>query len=422
MSNRHLKIGYVMQADSVPMDVVTGPQLHVNAVIRGLRARGHQVRTLAIQHGQIQWTDDLANWQPGKYAASGARPFRVLESVLRGIQSRLKLPFLRIFDSYRFSDACVDAFADSDVLYERCGILSYGGLIASRRLGIPLVLELNGDLLNEYHDLGIQLSRSQWFFINRITRSMYKRADRLVPVSEVLRQRMIARWQLDPSKVIAVENGTDVERFAFPGNLDTVRSRYGIGSGPISILVSTFEPWHGIDLILEAFALLASRNSKAKLVLVGDGRLRQIMERKAVDLRIADRVTFTGRVEQSEVAALLGIADVAAVCQRGTEAEAALSPLKLFEYMAAGKGIVAAAGPSIARLITHGVTGLIVPPGNPKELAKALAKLLEDHQLRAALGQAAKQQAIEKYSWARTAREVEAVLQDVTARTNGAHV
>ncbi|MFB3903308.1 MAG: glycosyltransferase family 4 protein [Acidobacteriota bacterium] len=412
MSSRSLKIGYVMQADSVPMDVVTGPQLHVKGVIRNLRARGHQVRTLAIQHGRIQWSDDLVNWHPGNFGLSEARAFRAVESVLRGIQSRLRLPFLRIFDSLRFSDACVDALADCDILYERCGIISYGGLIASRRLGIPIVLELNGDLLNEYHDLGIQLSRAQWFFINQITRLMYRRADRIVPVSEVLRQRMIARWRLDPAKVVAVENGTDVERFVCPGNLNGVRSRYGIGDGSIVILVSTFEPWHGIDLILEAFALLAAAHAQARLVLVGDGRLRAAMEEKAVELGITHRVTFTGRVEQSEVAALLGIADVAAVCQRGTEAEAALSPLKLFEYMAAGKGIVAAAGPGIRRLITDGQTGLIVPPGNTTELARALAQLLENDRLRAVLGQAARQRAIEKYSWARTAQELEAVLQD----------
>ncbi len=413
MSNGRLKIGYLMQADSVPMDVVSGPQLHVKAVVQGLQRRGHQVRTVAIQHDQIRWSDDLVQWQPTRPQLSGSRAFRIVERAIRGTQSRLQLPFFRLFDSFRFSDACISALESCDVLYERCGILSYGGLLAARRLHIPLVLELNGDLLKEYHDLGIQLSSAQWHIINRVTRSMYRRADRLVAVSENLREALIRDWDLDAQKVFPVPNGADVEMFMYPDRRDGARSRYGIKDGPVVILVCSFEPWHGVDLLLEAFASLASRYSKINLVLVGDGRLRPVMERKATDLRLGRRVVFTGKVAQPDVASLLGIADVAVVCQRGSEAEAALSPLKLFEYMAAGKAIVAAGGPSIERLINHRVNGLLVPAGNPQALAGAMAELIDDDQLRAVLGHAAREQAIEKHSWDRTVERLEGVLRGV---------
>jgi len=415
MPGKRLKIGYLMQADSVPMDLVSGPQLHVRAVVRGLQGRGHDVRTVALQQNRTQWSDDLVSWHPATFDLSESRPFRLFESALRGIQSRLRLPFIRLFDSLRYSDACVAALAGYDALYERGGVLSYGGLIAARRLRIPLVMELNGDLLKEYHDLGIRLSKSQWVAINRITKSMYHRADRVVTVSETLRGRLIRGWRLDPTKVVTVPNGADIETFLNPRNVEGVRSRYGIGEGPIIILVCCFEPWHAVDLVLDAFARLAPRNSKPNLVLVGDGRLRPFMERKAADLGIGQRVIFTGKVEQAEVASLLAIAHVAVVYHRGSEADTALSPLKLFEYMAAGKAIAAAAAPSIERVITHRVTGLLVPTGNHAALASALAEMLQDDQMRAALGHAARQQAIEKHSWAKTVSEVETVLQDARA-------
>jgi len=414
--NERLKIGYLMQADSVPMDMVSGPQLHVKAVVQGLQQRGHEVRTVAIQHRQIQWSDDLANWQPAQFRRSESRAFRIAERAIRGIQSRLQLPFFRLFDSFRFSDACVAALAGRDVLYERCGILSYGGLIAARRLRIPLVLELNGDLLREYQELGIQLSATQWHVINRITRSMYRRADRLVAVSENLRQALIRDWHLDPEKVATVPNGADVEMFACPDRRDGARSRYGIKDGPLVILVCSFEPWHGVDLLLDAYAALASRSSRINLVLVGDGRLRPAMERKAADLHLGHRVVFTGKVAQADVASLLGVADVAVVCQRGSEAEAALSPLKLFEYMAAGKAIVAAGAPGIERIISDRVNGLLVPAGDPPALARAVAELIDNDALRGALGRAARKQALEKHSWARTAEQLESVLRRVTAQ------
>ncbi len=413
MPNERLKIGYVMQADSVPMDRVSGPQLHVKAVVQGLERRGHHVRTLAIQHNRIQWSDDLTDWQPAQFRQSESRAFRIVERAIRGIQGRLQLPFLRLFDSFRFSDACAAAFSGCDALYERCGILSYGGLIAARRLRIPLVLELNGDLLKEYQELGIRLSAAQWHIINRITRSMYQRADRLVAVSENLRQALIRDWHLDPAKVATVPNGADVEVFACPDRRDGVRSRYGIKDGPIVILVCSFEPWHGVDLLLDAFAALAPRYSRTNLVLVGDGRLRPAMEQKVADLHLRQRVVFTGKVSQADVASLLGAADVATVCQRGSAAEAALSPLKLFEYMAAGKAIVAAGAPGIERIISDRVNGLLVPAGDPPALARAVAELIDDDELRSTLGQAARKQALEQHSWTRTVEQLESVLRGV---------
>jgi glycosyltransferase involved in cell wall biosynthesis len=413
VSHQRLKIGYLMQADSVPMDVVSGPQLHVQAVVRELERRGHEVRTVAIQHDQIQWSDDLVHWQSGRFRQSQSRAFRIVERAIRGTQSRLHLPFFRLFDSYRFSDACVTALNGYDVLYERCGILSYGGLIAARRLHIPLVLELNGDLLKEYQELGIQLSAVQWRIIKRVNRLMYRRADRLVAVSENLRQALIRDWDLDPGRVVTVPNGANVDLFGCPERRDGARSRYRINDGPIIILVSSFEPWHGVDLLLEAFASLAWRYSKINLVLVGDGRLRPAMERKAADLHLGRCVVFTGKVPQRDVASLLGIADVAVVCQHGSEAEAALSPLKLFEYMAAGKAIVAAGTPAVKRIINDRVNGLLVPAGDPLVLAKTIAELIDDAQLRAVLGHAARKQAIEKHSWIHTVERIEDVLRDL---------
>jgi starch synthase len=234
-------------------------------------------------------------------------------------------------------------------------------------------------------------------------------------VSENLRETLIRDWRLDREKVVAIPNGANVEMFLCPRDLDQVRPRWGLNGGPIVILVSSFEPWHGVDLLLEAFARLASRNSKINLVLVGDGRLRPVMERTAVDLRLNRRVVFTGKLQQEDVASLLGVADVAVVSQHGSAAEAALSPLKLFEYMAAGKAIVAAAAPGIERIVTNGVNGMLVPAGNAQALAKGIAEVLENDALRASLGQAARRQAIQKHSWNRTVERIEGVLRGLAA-------
>ena len=413
MNKRPLKIGYLWHYEDVNMSNVSASVLHVKAVVEGFERLGHQVRLVTFQNGQLQWSDDRVHWQAADLGRCQSRSFRTLESTLRGIQSRLHLPYLRLFDSYRFSEACVSALADIDILYERYWLLGYGGLIAAKRLGIPLVLELNGDLFEEYAQLGLELSRFQWAAINFITRQMFKQTTHIVAVSEPLKQGIVRRFKLDPAKFSVVINGAEVDLFVNTAQSEDIRSRYGVGDEPLIIFVGSFQPWHSIDLLIEAFTLMASTNTKAKLVLVGDGKLRSEMESKVHSLQIEKRVLFTGRVSHQDVVALLATSQVAVLSHRHSMAALSGTPLKLLEYMAAGKAIVAPALPNIERVLTHRVTGLLVPPDNPEALADAMVELLEDEPLRSKMGQAAKQEAIEKHSWDRAVSELEAILYDV---------
>ncbi|MHB1415262.1 MAG: glycosyltransferase family 4 protein [Chloroflexota bacterium] len=421
MNQSALRIGYIMQADAVDMSATSGPQLHVKAVVEGLKQRGHDVRLVAIQGGRTLWTDDLVNWQPGVYGLSMSPQFRIPERLVRRLQSELRLPFIRIFDSYRFSDACVSALKGFDVLYERFGLMSYGGLIAAKRLGVPIVYEVNGDLIAEWFTQGIRLSRVQWAAIRYISGQMLKRADCVITVSEKLKKQTISRWNVDPSKVRAIPNGADVGLFkaasgADPGLLGRVTSRYPLNGGPMITFVGGFYPWHGIDLLLDAFCLVSGVNHTAKLLLVGDGPVRQEMESMAESLGIRDQVIFTGMIPHEEVAALLSVSDIAVVNPRSSAPTRSQSPLKLFEYMAAGKAIVAPATVEMNAILSDGVNGYLVPPDDRAALGQALLELLADAQLRSKLGQAAEQQAIARHSWDSTVADLETVLHGLVPR------
>jgi len=408
-----MKIGYLMQADAVDMSKVSGPQLHVEAIVQRLKKRGHLVRMVASHNGQIVWSDDLVQWKPAVLGFSDIRTFRIFESVLRGLQNRLGLPFLRLFDSYRFSDACVSALIGYDVLYERYGMISYGGLIAAKRLGIPCVYEINGDLIEEYHQLGIHLSNAQWAVIKFITKLMMRQVDHIVAVGETIKNRYVCRWQLDNSHISVVTNGFDVEHFIKSKKQEDIRSRYLINNGHVVIYVGSFQPWHGVDLILEAFSQLLITKTETNLILVGNGPLRSEIEKRVKALSLENSVYFTGTVPHSDVASLLNIADVAVIYHRNSAAEIVETPLKLFEYMAAGKAIVAPSVKNMERVLTHRVTGLLVPPDDPRALAISINELLEDSQLRTALGQAAREQALQKHSWDRAAFEIETILNEL---------
>jgi len=415
MPNNHtnqerLKIGYIMQADTPDLSIVSATQLHVKAVVYGFKKRGHQVRMVAIQHYKTQWTEDIQSWHPIESGFSESVPFHLVESAVRGVQARLRLPFWRLFDSYRFSDACVSAFVDYDILYERDSTISYGGIIAARRLGIPIVLEVNGDLVAEWRHLGVQMSKVQRSVVHLITRQIYKQASHIITVGETIKRRLIRRWGLDPSHVSVVTNGAEIDLFLDLDTRSDIRSRFSIGNGPVIMFMGGFKPWHGVDLILRGFSRVAPSIPEAIMMFVGDGPLRLDLEQQADSLDLRERVIFTGRVEHEDVPHLLNTADVAVIYHRASAAEIVETPLKLFEYMAAGKAIVAPAVPNMERILTDGVSALLVPPDDPEALACAVAKLLADGQLRKSLGQAARKEAIEKHSWDRAVAELESIL------------
>jgi glycosyltransferase involved in cell wall biosynthesis len=403
-----LKIGYLWQSETADMTQLSASVLHIKAVIQHLERRGHTVRMVAIPDRQHRWTDDLAQWTP----IDSPRPWamRTVESGLRNIQSRFRLPYFNFFDSYHFSSAAMTALADCDVLYERYWLLNYGGLLTARRLGIPLVLEVNGDLIEEYAQLNIELSKAQWAAIHFVNRRLFQGASHIVTVSEHLRQRTIERWGVDPARVTTVTNGAHVEKFAHLTDSQAVRTRYHLGNEPIIMFVGNFKPWHGLELLIDGFHRVASTNSTAKLILVGDGSLRSEIEEKVKALGLETRVIFAGRVPHEEVIDLLRIAQIAVMTHPPSQAAMSGTPMKLLEYMAAGKAIIAPSLPNIESILTQDQTGYMVPPNDVEALACAIRNLLDNETLRAKIGKAAQERALKSHSWRRVAADIERII------------
>lgn len=401
------------------MEKLSASVLHIQAVVHRLQAREHMVRMVAVPDGKHKWTDDLRNWRTARLGASVEMPsFRLLESGVRGIQSRLHLPYINLFDSQRFAEACMSVLDGFDVLYERYWMMNYGGVFASRRLNIPLVLEVNGDLYEEYAQLGIQLSPSQWLAIGRINRFIFQNAAHVIAVSEPLRQRLMERWRIPEEKISTVDNGADLSLFVdpdIPANLPAfLRFLEDDPAAPIITFVGSFKPWHGIDLLLEAFKKTAATYPNARLMLIGDGPTRAEMEKAVSAMRLSNRVIFTGRIRHQDVPFLLKLSEITVLAPRPSGASVSQSPLKLFEYMAAGKAVVAPATPNVERVLTHGVNGFLTAPNDANALANAFDRLLEDTAFRQRLGAAAQQDAISKHSWETTVSKIEAILYRTT--------
>jgi glycosyltransferase involved in cell wall biosynthesis len=244
-------------------------------------------------------------------------------------------------------------------------------------------------------------------------RLTHRLAARIICCSEAGKEHLMAAWQVDPAKVAVIPYAADVGLFTRSCDPQAARGRLGLRDEPVIMFVGSFQPWHGIEGLATCFAQVRATFPEARLVLVGDGPARGSVERRVAQLGIAHAVTFTGSVPHGEVAELLAAADVAAVPYPQLPQESWFSPLKLYEYMAAGKAIVASRSGQIAGVVQHDKTGLLVEPGDLDGFARAVVGLLGDPAKRRSLGDNARQQAVTRHSWKRYIEQLEDVYASV---------
>ncbi|MBI5650361.1 MAG: glycosyltransferase family 4 protein [Chloroflexi bacterium] len=403
-----MKIGYLMQEGVPDLDVVSGAQLHVQAVITGLQKRGHAVRTFLPRAKKPVWSDDLnqPEWQPTRYTYSAHLLFRLIERPLRRVQSELHLPYFNLFESLRFSDAAEQGLAHCDLIFERFGFMGFAGALTARRLNIPHILEVNGDVPKEIEVLGVKMSAVQRAASLQVVRRTFAAATGIVCVAPMLKQNLVTEMRIDPNKIEVILNGADTELFAAPKDQISIREKFGIAPRPTITFVGTFQPWHGINLLLDSFAHVQKKIPDVQLLLVGAGGGRGEAEQRVERAGWGNAVRFLGRLENRAVADILAITDVAVIPFPYLKSDIVGSPLKIFEYMAAGCPIVASWSP-IHDVIEHAVTGMRVPPADADALAEMLACVLSDADLRARLGACARQVALECYSWDNTIQQLE---------------
>jgi glycosyltransferase involved in cell wall biosynthesis len=252
--------------------------------------------------------------------------------------------------------------------------------------------------------------------LDRRERRVWARAEAYVTITRLLAADLQARYG-PRQRFFVVPDGADRVLIRFAVDLQTgapeaegALPKAAKPSGPaVAAYAGHLYPWKGVDVFVRALALAPSIHG---LIIGGHPGEpdRARIEKLIASLGLSERVTITGLVPRQEVVPRLTAADVLVLPNAAsTISERYTSPLKLFEYLTLGRPIVASDLPAIREVLTDGRTALLVPPGNPQALAKALTRVVEDRALGDALGAAARALAPE-YSWARRAERLEAAL------------
>lgn len=366
-----------------------GQGVHLEALVAALRAEGHEVLVVG----------------PPGYAKAAlgqeSRGIARIRRLLPGFVAELAELTYTIPGHLRLARAAREFRPDA--LYERANLFYLAGALLARRRGLPFLLEVNSPLAQERAAFGrLRLRRLARWAENTVWRS----ADRVLPVTAVLAD-LVAAAGVTRDRITVVPNGIDLE--AFPEGLDNRppgRAEVVVG------FVGFVRDWHGLDAVLRAIAASCD-GPRIVLQVVGEGPARPGLEALAAELGIEGQVLFTGLAERDRIPALVAGFDIA--LQPASVAYA--SPLKVFEYMAAGRAIVAPDQPNIREVLADGRTALLFPPGDAAAMWAAVLRLAEDAALRDALGAAARAEAIRRdFTWAGNARRVAAMAAALAAR------
>lgn len=294
-----------------------------------------------------------------------------------------------------------------DILYERHNLFLLAGAWMKRFYGVPYLLEVNSPLFEERmaHG-GLALPKlARW-----TERHVWRMADHVLPVTGVLAD-IIAANGVSPDQITVVPNGINTADFS--GQPTTAASKEGLGLGDRTVLGFTgfVRDWHGIDAVIDFIATV--REKPIQLLVVGDGPARGSLEAQAASLGIADRVRFTGILPRHEIPGYVSAFDVA--LQPASTPYA--SPLKLFEYMALGRAILAPEQPNIAEILQDDHNALLFRVGDRQSFRDQLARLTDDPALRERLGESARLSLTRNgYTWARNAERVLSIGVSLRAR------
>jgi glycosyltransferase involved in cell wall biosynthesis len=291
-----------------------------------------------------------------------------------------------------------------DLVYERYALFGVAGRLAAGVFRIPFVLEVNAPL-------SLEMSREHPLAFHglaqRLENWLCRSSTRTIVVSRSM-ARILEAQGAAADRLWVVPNGVDREDFHPAVDGRPVRDALGLEDRFVVGFVGWVRPWHGVDRLVKAAARLRERIPNLVVLIVGDGPARPGLEALARAEGISDAVRFTGALAQSEIPAHVAAMDVA-VQPDVTEYA---SPIKLFEYLALGRAIVAPRKENITEIVSDGQHALLFEPGSTDEMAACIDRLHGDSELRRLLEQRAARLITDReYTWVGNARRVAALAE-----------
>lgn len=375
-----MRVAYVCADPGIPVFGTKGASVHVQEVIKGMLQRGLEVTLFAQRLG-----GDV----PEALKSIKTHTLGELPKDSGEVRARAALA------ANSQAEAMLEAEGPFDLVYERYSLWSNAGMNFARKHGCAGVLEVNAPLIEEqkkHRELPLEAEAQA------VAESVFANADAMIAVSPGVKQ-YLETFEKAVGRVYVVANGVALDRFAPAAARNLERLQKLSAESEVTVgFLGTLKPWHGLAILAEAWALLRQNGQNVRLLIVGDGPEYESIRSSIAERGLLDFVTFTGAVQPDNVPDWLGQMDIAVAPYPHME-HFYFSPLKIYEYMAAGIPVVATRVGHLEEVVAHGHNGMLVEAENPRQMADCIDGLIRNPAELLRLGRAARRTAEQEHSW-----------------------
>lgn len=361
--------------------------IHIAEMVNAFRQLGHEVRLIGPgvkKEGAVEVRSDRLKW---------------VKKVFKG-------PFYELIElaynlvGYKTVMKTIKEF-QPDFLYDRYITYNYSVVAAANRTNLPVFLEVNAPLAYERdHEPDESLYLRQIAY--RIEKKACCDASKTIVVSTPLKGYLVSVG-VPEEKIVILPNGVNLKKFYPRERSSKLIERLDLSDGDVVIgFVGILRPWHGIDILLDAFKTVCDEFANCKLLLVGDGPIQVEVECRAESMGLRGRVTVTGRIAHEQVADYIALFDIAV----SPKATFYASPMKIIEYMAQQKPVVAPDMENIRDLIRDRDDGILFQPEDAGAMSRAIRELVADESLRRHIGTNALLSVDGRLNWLNNARRI----------------
>ncbi len=379
-----------------------GSVVHVKEVVASLRKRGHFVGLVASSSNQPENGNQFYNLtvlsNPILTLFGLKRQPYIVSWIL------LFLYLLKILPNYH-------------IIYARDYHTALAAFFPRVFFKKRLVLEING-LANEEQKLKnfSMLNRIASTLIRKAERRAIQVSDQIISVTPQIRSYLVKYFQCKASKVEVIGNGVDTRKFYSISDkklLARWREKFNISTEEsVVIFVGNLARWQGLDILIESGFQLLEKNGNLKLLIVGDGPLRDDLEKRVLKSHLREHFIFTGMVYYEDIPFFINISDIGvAPFILNRNQSTGVSPLKVFEYMSCGKPVITSRINGL-EFIEREEVGKLVEPGDVRGLVSALDELLQNKEKRTGMGEKGLRIAVEKFDWASRVDGIEKILKE----------
>ncbi|WP_299821853.1 glycosyltransferase family 4 protein [uncultured Pontibacter sp.] len=394
-----MKILYYSSHPNLNLASPSGYGTHMREMIAAFRELGHEVKPV-IMGGTSLINSDLAikGRSPLKHLIATCVPNYVWESA--------KDYRLGRFDNYA-SGVLEKNIKDfqPDLIYERATYLQTSGVRAANKWRVKHVLEVNSPYVEERKVL-----QGNSYFTEagiRAEKLQLESTDKVVVVSSELKEHFMLAHKLDADKFIITPNAIDPAKINFDASrVEALRAGLQLAQKTVIGFVGSIFPWHGVDILIDAFGkVINSGKRDSHLLIVGDGEILPTLKEKTLKAGLLDKVTFTGNIPHAEVFNYIQLMDICVMGKSNWYG----SPVKIFEYGAMGKAIIAPDNVPVKDVCKHEENAILIQPTS-ENIYTAIDLLISSQQLRNKISNNFKKQVLSQHTWLQNAEKVIAAI------------